>query len=102
MSTPEFRGIQQAMAPVLSKFRSEITQNDALFQRIKSVADFNQALQNSIAAGKPVMLDFYADWCVSCKEMEVLTFADPAVQQALAGVVLLERHALQGLWWTFA
>jgi thiol:disulfide interchange protein DsbD len=36
------------------------------------------------------MLDFYADWCVSCKEMEVLTFTDPAVQQALANTVLLQ------------
>jgi len=37
-----------------------------------------------------VMLDFYADWCVSCKEMEVFTFADPAVKKALEGVVLLQ------------
>ena len=36
------------------------------------------------------MLDFYADWCVSCKEMEKFTFSDPAVQQALSGVVLLQ------------
>ena len=35
------------------------------------------------------MLDFYADWCVSCKEMERYTFADPAVQRRLAGAVLL-------------
>ena len=36
------------------------------------------------------MLDFYADWCVSCKEMEAFTFADPAVKKALEGVVLLQ------------
>ena len=36
------------------------------------------------------MLDFYADWCVSCKEMERYTFTDAAVQQALAGAVLLK------------
>jgi thiol:disulfide interchange protein DsbD len=36
------------------------------------------------------MLDFYADWCVSCKEMERYTFTDPSVQQALAGAVLLK------------
>jgi thiol:disulfide interchange protein DsbD len=36
------------------------------------------------------MLDFYADWCVSCKEMERFTFADPAVQARLAGMVLLQ------------
>jgi thiol:disulfide interchange protein DsbD len=36
------------------------------------------------------MLDFYADWCVSCKEMEKLTFVDPAVQAKLANTVLLQ------------
>lgn len=36
------------------------------------------------------MLDFYADWCVSCHEMERLTFSDPGVQAALAGVTLLK------------
>ena len=60
------------------------------FQRIKSVADFNQALQNSTAAGKPVMLDFYADWCTYCLEMEDYTFSDARVQAALAGTTLLQ------------
>ena len=36
------------------------------------------------------MLDFYADWCVSCKEMERFTFTDPAVQARLAGALLLQ------------
>lgn len=43
-----------------------------------------------MAAGQPVMLDFYADWCVSCKEMERFTFSDPAVQAKLAGFKLLK------------
>jgi thioredoxin:protein disulfide reductase len=42
------------------------------------------------AAGKTVMLDFYADWCVSCKEMEQFTFSDAQVQAKLANVVLLK------------
>ena len=42
------------------------------------------------SAGKPVMLDFYADWCVSCKEMERFTFSDARVQQKLSSWTLLQ------------
>ncbi|MDH5611056.1 MAG: protein-disulfide reductase DsbD [Gammaproteobacteria bacterium] len=60
------------------------------FKQIKGVEGLNAALAEAKAQNKKVMLDFYADWCVSCKEMEALTFSDPAVQQALAGMVLLQ------------
>ena len=53
---------------------------------MRSVAELDQRVQSS---DKPVMLDFYADWCITCKEMERKTFADPRVQQALAGWTLL-------------
>ena len=58
------------------------------FKQIKGVTGLNAAL--ATAKGKTVMLDFYADWCISCKEMEVRSFADPGVQQALANSVLLQ------------
>ena len=64
--------------------------NQLEFTRIKSVADLDRALDAAKAAGRPVMLDFYADWCVSCKEMEHLTFTDPGVQAALARATLLQ------------
>ena len=57
------------------------------FQRVGSVEALDQALKT---ATRPVMLDFYADWCISCKEMERFTFADPAVAQRLAGFQLLQ------------
>ncbi|MGH8682231.1 MAG: thioredoxin family protein, partial [Burkholderiales bacterium] len=55
--------------------------------RVASSADLDQRLRSP---GRPVMLDFYADWCVSCKEMEAFTFSDPKVQAALAGMTLLQ------------
>ena len=58
------------------------------FQRVKSVAELDAAIKN--ANGKIVMLDFYADWCTSCKEMEKLTFSDEKVKAALKNTVLLQ------------
>ena len=60
------------------------------FKRIKSVDDLDREIAAAAAAGRPVMLDFYADWCVSCKEMERYTFTDAAVQRVLADAVLLQ------------
>jgi thiol:disulfide interchange protein DsbD len=54
---------------------------------VRSVAELDAAVRG---AGQPVMLDFYADWCVSCKEMERFTFTDPAVRAKLAGALLLK------------
>jgi thioredoxin:protein disulfide reductase len=56
---------------------------------VKTVADLDRELAAAKAAGRPVMLDFYADWCVYCKQLEKETFPDPSVQAVLAeGVVL--------------
>jgi thiol:disulfide interchange protein DsbD len=55
--------------------------------RVASLAELQERLS---APGKPVMLDFYADWCVSCKEMEAFTFSDPKVRAQLDGMLLLQ------------
>lgn len=60
------------------------------FQRVRSVAELDAALAQAKAAGQTVMLDFYADWCTSCLEMEHDTFTDPLVQDRLRPVVLLQ------------
>lgn len=57
------------------------------FRRVASLAELDAAIA---ASERPVMLDFYADWCVSCKEMERLTFADPVVMAELARFTLLQ------------
>lgn len=62
------------------------------FTRVRSVAELDAAL---LGAGRPVMLDFYADWCVSCKEMERFTFTDPRVRAQLAGALLLKADVTE-------
>ncbi|WP_432743642.1 protein-disulfide reductase DsbD [Methylobacter sp. G7] len=59
------------------------------FERVAS-ADLEARINQAAANHQPVMLDFYADWCISCKEMEAYTFSDPRVKQALEGYVLLQ------------
>ena len=66
------------------------TANELHFKRIKNLNELKQELSAAGAAGKYVMLDFYADWCVTCIEMEEYTFTDPRVQAALEDVVLLQ------------
>ena len=60
------------------------------FKRVASLAALETEIQQASAKHQSVMLDFYADWCISCKEMEAYTFTDAKVKQALADVVLLQ------------
>ncbi len=71
-------GLLQAGAPAASATK---------FERVGSVTELDEKLR---APGRPVMLDFYADWCVSCKEMESFTFSDPRVKARFENLRLLQ------------
>ena len=60
------------------------------FERIASLKELELKIEQAVANNRPVMLDFYADWCISCKEMEAYTFTDPEVKKTLANFVLLQ------------
>jgi thiol:disulfide interchange protein DsbD len=65
------------------------------FRAIHSVADLDREVSQARAQGRSVLVDFSADWCTSCKEMERYTFTDPAVQSALSSTVLLRANVTQ-------
>ncbi|MBC7699017.1 MAG: protein-disulfide reductase DsbD [Massilia sp.] len=64
--------------------------NALAFKQVSSPQELDEAVAAASQAGQAVMLDFYADWCVACKEMEHFTFSDARVQQRLKNVVLLQ------------
>ncbi len=66
-----------------------------VFLRVGNLSELDGAIR--AAAGKPVMLDFYADWCVSCKELERYTFSDEAVRARFGGMALLQADVTQNL-----
>ncbi len=64
------------------------------FQRVSSLVELNKRIEQS--QNKYVMLDFYADWCISCKEMERFTFTDAKIKSKLKDVVLLQVDVTAG------
>jgi len=60
------------------------------FKKVSSLSDLDQVLEQAQANNQWVMLDFYADWCISCKEMEAYTFTDERVKNKLSNFILVQ------------
>ncbi len=83
-----FNGITSSLAANNNSANPLQNVSSLAFTRIKNISELNRKLAET--NGKPVMLDFYADWCVACKELEQLTFSDNKIQQLLANTTLLQ------------
>jgi thiol:disulfide interchange protein DsbD len=81
------RGATDPLHPLANPAAAQA--REAAFEPIHSVAELDAVVAQAAAAGQPVMLDFYADWCASCKEMERYTFSDPTVRSQLGNLRLL-------------
>lgn len=79
----------------VNKQPGETISEKLLFQPIKGIDGLQSALAQATSKNRYVMLDFYADWCITCKEMEHKTFSDLSVQQKLEGVVLLKADVTE-------
>jgi thiol:disulfide interchange protein DsbD len=69
---------------------AQAEQKGITFERVANLQELESRIHQAGADNRMVMLDFYADWCISCKEMEAYTFTDPKVKEALAGMILLQ------------
>lgn len=75
-----------------TSYASSMVTQELKWIKVKNLEDISQAVN---ASSKPVMLDFYADWCISCKELENITFTDPQVIAKLQAFTLLKADVTE-------
>ena len=86
-------GSREPLRPLAAFTGTSAPSTSALpWVRVASLGELEEKLK---APGRPVMLDFYADWCVSCKEMDAFTFSDPKVRAQLGALLLLKADVTE-------
>ncbi|MCG2633344.1 MAG: protein-disulfide reductase DsbD [Gammaproteobacteria bacterium] len=86
-----FLGERDPLRPLpLNRLSSVAPTTELPFQRVSTLADLESRLQLAVQQGRPVMLDYYADWCTDCVRMQRSTFLDPRLQAAVAGFTLIQ------------
>ena len=84
--TAPLRGVMSAA----SEQGAQPSEHGLAFTPVKGLDGLQQVVAQASAEGRPVMLDFYADWCISCKEMEAFTFTDDTVQALLKDAIVIQ------------
>jgi thioredoxin:protein disulfide reductase len=88
--SPIFLGNSPSESASSGQARAEKQLGELKFKVIGSIEELQPFFEEAKRTGKPLLLDFYADWCISCKEMEIKTFANPAVAKKMQEFILVQ------------
>jgi thiol:disulfide interchange protein DsbD len=88
--SPIFLGNTPTESPSSGQSRAEKRLGDLTFKVIGSTEALQPFFDEAKRTGKPLLLDFYADWCISCKEMEIKTFQNAAVAKKMQDFILVQ------------
>ena len=88
--SPIFLGNSPTESASSGQARTEKQLGELKFKVIGSIEALQPFFDEAKRTGKPLLLDFYADWCISCKEMEIKTFANPAVAKKMQDFILVQ------------
>ncbi len=95
-STNLWQPLKGVFSPTEAVARTEPISNKPKFQVIKNIDDLNRMLEFAKQNQQPVMLDFYADWCLDCKRMDKNVFENPAISTAMQNILLLKADVTAG------
>jgi thiol:disulfide interchange protein DsbD len=88
--SPIFLGNSPTESTSSGQARAEKQLGELKFKVIGSIEELQPFFEEAKRTGKPLLFDFYADWCISCKEMEIKTFANPAVAKKMQEFILVQ------------